>query len=70
MQNSSSSKTTENQALARKAVPLIQDTVSLANGRVSVHLAEASSTRDTVPTVQVLLDEDDLTPVRSTIYFH
>ena len=69
MQNSSSSNTTENQALARKAVPLIQDTVSLVNVRVSVHLAEGSSTRDTVPSVQVLLDEDDLTPLRIKIYF-
>ena len=60
---------TVNPPFARKTVPLIQDTVSLANARVSVHLAEASSTRDTVPSVQVLLDEDDLTPVRITIYF-
>jgi len=60
---------TVNQPFARKAVPQIQGAVSLANARVSVLLAEGSSTRDTVPLVQVPLDEDDLTPVRIKIYF-
>jgi len=40
---------TENQPFARKTVPLIQDKVHLVNVRASVHLVEASSTRDMAP---------------------
>jgi hypothetical protein len=44
---------TVNSPFARKAVPQIQDTVSLAKVRVSVVLAEGSLTRDTPLSVQV-----------------
>jgi len=44
---------TVNSPFATKTVPLIQGRASLANARVSVVLAEGSSTRDAPPSVQV-----------------